>query len=107
MGKTINKSVQFELLPSNEVLVSVTVSAGEPGKSDITTVARQRIDCGEFCSKAFPIMYQNFKSWPPNDPDMENLKKQGQLDSNTGKAIVDPNKLKIIQPPPPPRRQQD
>ena len=65
MGKTINKSVQFELLPSNEVLVTVTVSAGEPGKSDITTVVRQRIDCGEFCSKAFPIMYQHYNSWPP------------------------------------------
>ena len=68
MGKTINKSVQFELLPSNEVLVTVTVSAGEPGKSDITTVARQRISCDEFCTKAFPIMYQNFNSWPPTTP---------------------------------------
>ena len=91
MGKTINKSVQFELLPSNEVLVSVTVSAGEPGNSDITTVARQRISCNEFCVKAFPIMYQNFKSWPPNDPDMENLKKRRHLplpQQTTGRSGV-------------------
>ena len=62
----INKDVEFQLLPTNEVLVSVTVSVGEPGQNDMTTVVRQRISCDEFCAKAFPIMHQNYNSWPPD-----------------------------------------
>ena len=79
MGTIINKNVEFELLPTNEVLVSVTVSVGDPAHNDITTVVRQRLSCNEFCAKAFPIMYQNYQSWPPNDADMEKLKKQSNL----------------------------
>lgn len=65
----ISKDVEFQLLPTNEVLVSVTVSVGKPEQNDMTTVVRQRISCDEFCTKAFPIMYQNYNSWPPNYAD--------------------------------------
>ena len=64
----INKSVEFQLLPTNEVLVSVTVSVGQPEQSDMTTVVRQRLDCNEFCAKALPIIYQNYNTWPPPAP---------------------------------------
>lgn len=73
MGTIINKDVEFKLLPTNEVLVSVTVSVGNPANNDITTVVRQRISCDEFCAKAFPIMYQNYNSWPPKDSDLAKL----------------------------------
>ena len=79
MPPIINKNVEFKLLPSNEVLVSVAVSVGEPGCNDITTVARQRLSCDEFCAKALPIMYQNYNSWPPNDIDAAKVKEAAQL----------------------------
>lgn len=65
MGTIISKDVEFELLPTNEVLVSVTVSAGTKEQNDLTTTVRKRISTDEFCAKAFPIMHQNYNSWPP------------------------------------------
>lgn len=73
MGTIINKDVQFELLPTNDVLITLTVSTGEAGEADTTTIVRRKVSADRFCALAFPIMYQNYNSWPPNDPDLAKL----------------------------------
>lgn len=61
--------VEFILLTTGEVLVTVTVATGEPGHSEITTTASYRISGTDFCVKALPIIWQNYSGdWPPPAP---------------------------------------
>ena len=61
--------VEFLLLHNGDVLVRVTTTAGEEGRNHISHTASYRLSGNDFCAKAFPIFYQNYRdSWPPPTP---------------------------------------
>lgn len=92
------EGVEFTLLPNGDVLVTVTVAAGEPGHSDITSTARYRLSGTDFCAKAFPIFYQYYRdSWPPPPHHQDNAPKykdgvRQMLDKPHDESLQPPDK---------------